>query len=52
MTLLYYTDNAYDPDVAASKLLIDYNTIDAESCLTFTDNGNGLNAQKLHRMLR
>ena len=52
MWFLVVSDNAYDPDVAASKLNIDYKVIGGESCLIFTDNGHGLNPEKLHRMLR
>eukprot|EP00105_Crassostrea_gigas_P005047 XP_011418496.1 PREDICTED: MORC family CW-type zinc finger protein 3 isoform X1 [Crassostrea gigas] len=44
-------DNAYDPDVNASELWIDKRDINGKTCLTFTDNGNGLVPEKLHKML-
>ena len=49
---LFITDNAYDPDVKASQLWIDKVRIHGEICLTFTDNGNGMQPDKLHKMLR
>lgn len=50
--LPYTADNAYDPDVKASQLWIDKIRIWGKDCLTFTDNGNGLPPDKLHKMLR
>ena len=50
--LLTISDNAYDPDVAATQLFIDKKSIQNETCLIFTDNGNGMAPDKLHRMLR
>eukprot|EP00105_Crassostrea_gigas_P033272 XP_011456577.1 PREDICTED: MORC family CW-type zinc finger protein 3-like isoform X7 [Crassostrea gigas] len=47
-----FGDNAYDPDVNASELWIDKRDINGKTCLTFTDNGNGLVQEKLHKMLR
>ncbi|XP_061176221.1 MORC family CW-type zinc finger protein 3-like [Saccostrea echinata] len=44
-------DNAYDPDVNASELWIDKRDINGKVCLTFTDNGNGMVPEKLHKML-
>ena len=49
---LLSADNAYDPDVKASQLWIDRTRIHGEICLTFTDNGNGMLPDKLHKMLR
>ncbi|KAM9259355.1 MORC family CW-type zinc finger protein 3 isoform 2-T2 [Cariama cristata] len=44
-------DNAYDPDVSAKQIWIDKTVINDNMCLTFTDNGNGMNSEKLHKML-
>ncbi|XP_060226747.1 MORC family CW-type zinc finger protein 3 isoform X1 [Meriones unguiculatus] len=44
-------DNAYDPDVNAKQIWIDKTVINDRICLTFTDNGNGMTANKLHKML-
>ncbi|XP_070568052.1 MORC family CW-type zinc finger protein 3-like [Ptychodera flava] len=44
-------DNAYDPDVAAKTLWIDVQFEKQELCLTFTDDGNGMKEEKLHKML-
>lgn len=44
-------DNAYDPDVNASEIWIDKRVINGMTCLTFVDNGNGMNPNKLHKML-
>uniref|UniRef100_G1NNX8 CW-type domain-containing protein n=1 Tax=Meleagris gallopavo TaxID=9103 RepID=G1NNX8_MELGA len=44
-------DNAYDPDVSAKQIWIDKTVINNNICLTFTDNGNGMNSEKLHKML-
>uniref|UniRef100_A0A8B9SE61 MORC family CW-type zinc finger 3 n=1 Tax=Apteryx owenii TaxID=8824 RepID=A0A8B9SE61_APTOW len=44
-------DNAYDPDVSAKQIWIDKTVINGNICLTFTDNGNGMNSEKLHKML-
>ncbi|XP_061215109.1 MORC family CW-type zinc finger protein 3 isoform X1 [Neopsephotus bourkii] len=44
-------DNAYDPDVSAKQIWIDKTVINNTICLTFTDNGNGMNSEKLHKML-
>ncbi|NWH72984.1 MORC3 protein, partial [Piaya cayana] len=44
-------DNAYDPDVSAKQIWIDKTVINDSICLTFTDNGNGMTAEKLHKML-
>uniref|UniRef100_A0A8B9SJB8 MORC family CW-type zinc finger 3 n=2 Tax=Anas TaxID=8835 RepID=A0A8B9SJB8_ANAPL len=44
-------DNAYDPDVSAKQIWIDKTVINDNICLTFTDNGNGMNTEKLHKML-
>lgn len=45
-------DNAYDPDVSATELQIDQVMLKDMPCLTFTDNGAGMTAEKLHLMLR
>ncbi|XP_033106039.1 MORC family CW-type zinc finger protein 3-like [Anneissia japonica] len=44
-------DNAYDPDVNASSMYIDYEEINGKPCLTFTDDGSGLDVPKMHKML-
>ncbi|XP_048202206.1 MORC family CW-type zinc finger protein 3 isoform X2 [Perognathus longimembris pacificus] len=44
-------DNAYDPDVNAKQMWIDKTVINNRICLTFTDNGNGMTPDKLHKML-
>ncbi|XP_004696997.2 MORC family CW-type zinc finger protein 3 [Echinops telfairi] len=44
-------DNAYDPDVNAKQIWIDKTVINGRICLTFTDNGNGMTSDKLHKML-
>ncbi|XP_040120162.1 MORC family CW-type zinc finger protein 3 [Oryx dammah] len=44
-------DNAYDPDVNAKQIWIDKTVINDCICLTFTDNGNGMTSDKLHKML-
>ncbi|XP_051869623.1 MORC family CW-type zinc finger protein 3a [Pristis pectinata] len=44
-------DNAYDPDVNAKQLWIDKTIIKERICLIFTDNGQGMNQGKLHKML-
>ncbi|KAG8136532.1 hypothetical protein E2320_005106, partial [Naja naja] len=44
-------DNAYDPDVNAKQMWIDKTVINENVCLTFMDNGNGMNADELHKML-
>lgn len=44
-------DNAYDPDVNAKQIWIDKTVINDHICLTFTDNGNGMSSNKLHKML-
>ncbi|KAJ8339396.1 hypothetical protein SKAU_G00361820 [Synaphobranchus kaupii] len=44
-------DNAYDPDVNANQIWIDWTKIKDFDCLTFTDNGAGMDFQKMHKML-
>uniref|UniRef100_UPI00398F80F8 MORC family CW-type zinc finger protein 3-like n=1 Tax=Pristiophorus japonicus TaxID=55135 RepID=UPI00398F80F8 len=44
-------DNAYDPDVNAKQMWIDKTVIKQQICLTFADNGQGMNEGKLHKML-
>uniref|UniRef100_A0A8C5F407 Uncharacterized protein n=1 Tax=Gadus morhua TaxID=8049 RepID=A0A8C5F407_GADMO len=44
-------DNAYDTDVNAKQIWIDKTKIKGMECLTFMDNGNGLNYKSMHRML-
>lgn len=38
--------------MSAKQIWIDKTVINDTICLTFTDNGNGMNAEKLHKMLR
>lgn len=45
-------DNAYDPDVNAKQFWIDKTVIKNENCLTFMDNGNGMDYETMHKMLR
>lgn len=45
-------DNAYDPDVNAKQFWIDKSVIKYEDCLTFMDNGNGMDYETMHKMLR
>ncbi|XP_040279047.1 MORC family CW-type zinc finger protein 3 isoform X1 [Bufo bufo] len=44
-------DNAYDPDVGAKQIWIDQTVVNGQLSLTFTDNGNGMTLDKLHKML-
>ncbi|XP_067459824.1 MORC family CW-type zinc finger protein 3a isoform X1 [Thunnus thynnus] len=44
-------DNAYDPDVSAKQFWIDKTMINKEECLSFMDNGNGLDHETMHKML-
>ncbi|XP_071956217.1 MORC family CW-type zinc finger protein 3-like isoform X2 [Antedon mediterranea] len=44
-------DNAYDPDVNATSIFINTQKIDGMPCLTFTDDGYGLNLKQMHKML-
>ncbi|XP_053483633.1 MORC family CW-type zinc finger protein 3-like isoform X2 [Ictalurus furcatus] len=44
-------DNAYDPDVSAKQLWIDKSVIKDQDCLIFMDNGNGMDYDKMHKML-
>ncbi|KAM9709214.1 MORC family CW-type zinc finger protein 3a isoform 1-T1 [Menidia menidia] len=44
-------DNAYDPDVSAKQFWIDKTVISGKLCLTFMDNGNGLDHGAMHKML-
>ncbi|BFZ09150.1 hypothetical protein BsWGS_12189 [Bradybaena similaris] len=44
-------DNAYDPDVSASELLIDHIDIRGLPCLIFLDNGAGMDRDHLLKML-
>ncbi|XP_053482041.1 MORC family CW-type zinc finger protein 3-like [Ictalurus furcatus] len=44
-------DNAYDPDVSAEQLWIDKSVIKDQDCLIFMDNGNGMDCDKMHKML-
>ncbi|KAJ8389731.1 hypothetical protein AAFF_G00114370 [Aldrovandia affinis] len=44
-------DNAYDPDVSAKQFWIDKTRIKGLDCLTFMDNGAGMNYDKMHKML-
>lgn len=51
---LYAIDNAYDPDVRARELKIELKPFSPSEthCFTFTDDGTGMDADGLHRMLR
>ncbi|XP_051751646.1 MORC family CW-type zinc finger protein 3b [Ctenopharyngodon idella] len=44
-------DNAYDPDVRARQIWIDWTRIRGLDCLSFMDNGEGLTRARLHKML-
>ena len=44
-------DNAYDPDVNATRLSIDYEVINGSHCLTFLDDGAGISPYTLYKML-
>ncbi|XP_069569704.1 MORC family CW-type zinc finger protein 3a [Brachyistius frenatus] len=44
-------DNAYDPDVSAKQFWIDKTVVKGEQCLSFMDNGNGLDLETMHKML-
>ncbi|XP_076857737.1 MORC family CW-type zinc finger protein 3-like [Brachyhypopomus gauderio] len=44
-------DNAYDPDVNAKQFWIDKTMIKGHDCLTFMDNGAGMDYDKMHKML-
>ncbi|CAD5117030.1 DgyrCDS5858 [Dimorphilus gyrociliatus] len=44
-------DNAYDPDVQAKELHIVKLELNGQTCLCFTDDGNGMSPEQLHRML-
>uniref|UniRef100_A0A3P9AXV4 Morc S5 domain-containing protein n=1 Tax=Maylandia zebra TaxID=106582 RepID=A0A3P9AXV4_9CICH len=44
-------DNAYDPDVSAKQFWIDKTVVKGEECLSFMDNGNGLDNKTMHKML-
>ncbi|XP_048049767.1 MORC family CW-type zinc finger protein 3a isoform X2 [Megalobrama amblycephala] len=44
-------DNAYDPDVNAKQFWIDKTAIRGHDCLTFMDNGAGMDYDKMHKML-
>nr|XP_023697729.1 MORC family CW-type zinc finger protein 3-like isoform X1 [Paramormyrops kingsleyae] len=44
-------DNAYDPDVMAKQLWIDWTRIKGFDCLTFQDNGKGMTKKGMHKML-
>ncbi|XP_034416819.1 MORC family CW-type zinc finger protein 3a [Cyclopterus lumpus] len=44
-------DNAYDPDVSAKQFWIDKTMVHGHKCLSFMDNGNGLDHETMHKML-
>lgn len=48
---VFFTDNAVDPDVKATKFWIDVEEDNGEPRLCFTDNGFGMESEKLHKML-
>ncbi|KAK1797796.1 hypothetical protein P4O66_008144, partial [Electrophorus voltai] len=49
--LFLFSDNAYDPDVTAKQFWIDKTMIKGQDCLTFTDNGAGMDYDKMYKML-
>ena len=44
-------DNAMDPDVAATQFQVDLREVRGKKCLIFMDDGGGLDADGLHKML-
>uniref|UniRef100_A0AAY4D841 Uncharacterized protein n=1 Tax=Denticeps clupeoides TaxID=299321 RepID=A0AAY4D841_9TELE len=44
-------DNAYDPDVCAKQLWIDKTQIKSVDCLTFMDNGAGMDYDAMYKLL-
>ncbi|XP_063744000.1 MORC family CW-type zinc finger protein 3a isoform X2 [Eleginops maclovinus] len=44
-------DNAYDPDVNAKQCWINKTVVQKKDCFSFMDNGNGLDNEKMHKML-
>ncbi|KAM4609445.1 LOW QUALITY PROTEIN: MORC family CW-type zinc finger protein 3a [Polymixia lowei] len=44
-------DNACDPDASAKQFWIDKTRIKGQECLSFMDNGNGVNYEMMHKML-
>ncbi|XP_047670962.1 MORC family CW-type zinc finger protein 3-like isoform X2 [Tachysurus fulvidraco] len=44
-------DNAYDPDVNAKQLWITKSVFKHQDCLIFLDNGNGMDYEKMYKML-
>ncbi|TMS06656.1 MORC family CW-type zinc finger protein 3 [Larimichthys crocea] len=44
-------DNAYDPDVSAKQFWIDKTVVNGQECLSFMDNGYGLDHDTMHKML-
>ncbi|KAM9486858.1 MORC family CW-type zinc finger protein 3-like [Clarias gariepinus] len=44
-------DNAYDPDVNAKQLWINKTSVKKQDCLIFMDNGEGMDYDKMFRML-
>ncbi|XP_077393508.1 MORC family CW-type zinc finger protein 3a [Festucalex cinctus] len=44
-------DNACDPDVMANAFWIDKTVVKGHECLSFMDNGNGLDHEAMHKML-
>ncbi|XP_059150149.1 MORC family CW-type zinc finger protein 3-like [Physella acuta] len=44
-------DNAYDPEVGASRIDIDVTERGGQTCLTFLDNGVGMDIDKLYMLL-
>ncbi|KAJ8388523.1 hypothetical protein AAFF_G00132370 [Aldrovandia affinis] len=44
-------DNAYDPDVRARQVWIDWTRISSWDCLTVMDNGAGMTRNRMHKML-
>ncbi|XP_038576596.1 MORC family CW-type zinc finger protein 3a isoform X2 [Micropterus salmoides] len=44
-------DNAYDPDVSAKQFWIDKTMVNEQECLSFMDNGNGVDYKAMHKML-
>ncbi|XP_034430556.1 MORC family CW-type zinc finger protein 3a isoform X1 [Hippoglossus hippoglossus] len=44
-------DNAFDTDVNAKQFWIDKIVVDGQECLSFMDNGEGLDHETMHKML-
>ncbi len=45
------SDNAYDPGCEAKVLKIDHETINSLDCVSFLDDGYGMNESQLKQMM-